>query len=123
MCVTFLAYLLFYSNILFQKKIPFYWKPKCKISTNFSKISDSLNKADLGKTVANLQKTLEKVDKMMGDLQAGKGSMGKLIKDEALYNNLEKHLNNLEGTVSQDFRHCFAFILSGPLMNWLEQFC
>ena len=67
-----------------------------KVSSNFSKISDSLNKADLGKTAANLQKTLEKVDKIMVDLQAGKGSMGKLMKDEALYNNLEQTSKELE---------------------------
>ncbi len=67
-----------------------------KVSRNFSKISDSLDKADLGKTVANLQKTLEKVDKMMANLQAGKGSMGKLINDDALYTNLEKTSKELE---------------------------
>lgn len=67
-----------------------------KVSSNFSKISDSLDKADLGKTVTNLQKTLEKVDKIMADLQSGKGSMGKLITDEALYNNLEKTSKELE---------------------------
>lgn len=67
-----------------------------KVSANFSKISDSLNKADLGKTAKNLQITLEKVDKMMADLQAGKGSMGKLLKDEELYNNLEKTSKELE---------------------------
>ena len=67
-----------------------------KVATNFSKISDSLDKADLGKTVVNLQKTLEKVDKMMANLQEGKGTMGKLINDEALYNNLEKTSKELE---------------------------
>lgn len=67
-----------------------------KVSSNFSKISDSLDKADLGKTVANLQSTLAKVDKMMANLQEGKGSMGKLINDEALYNNLEKTSKELE---------------------------
>ncbi len=67
-----------------------------KVSNDFSKISDSLNKADLGKTAKNLQLTLEKVDKMMADLQAGKGSMGKLLKDEELYNNLEKTSKELE---------------------------
>jgi len=67
-----------------------------KVSANFSKISDSLNNADLGKTAKNLQITLEKVDKMMADLQAGKGSMGKLLKDEELYNNLEKTSKELE---------------------------
>jgi len=67
-----------------------------KVSSNFSKISDSLNKADLGKTVVNLQKTLEKVDKIMANLNEGKGTMGKLINDEALYNNLEKTSKELE---------------------------
>ena len=67
-----------------------------KVSSNFSKISDSLDKADLGKTVVNLQKTLAKVDQMMADLQSGKGSMGKLITDEALYDNLEKTSKELE---------------------------
>lgn len=67
-----------------------------KVSSNFSKISDSLNKADLGKTVVNLQKTLEKVDTMMANLQEGKGTMGKLINDEALYKNLEKTSKELE---------------------------
>jgi len=67
-----------------------------KVSSDFSKISDSLNKADLGKTAKNLQKTLENVDKMMADIQAGKGTMGKLINDEALYNNLAKTSKELE---------------------------
>jgi len=67
-----------------------------KVSSDFSKISDSLNKADLGKTAKNLQKTLENVDKMMANIQAGNGTMGKLINDEALYNNLEKTSKELE---------------------------
>jgi len=67
-----------------------------KVSSDFSKISDSLQKADLGKTAKTLQNTLESLDKMMADIQSGKGSMGKLVKDEALYNNLEKTSKELE---------------------------
>jgi phospholipid/cholesterol/gamma-HCH transport system substrate-binding protein len=74
-----------------------------KVSNNFSKISDSLNKAGLGKTVVDLQKTLAKVDKIMANLQEGKGSMGKLINDEGLYNNLEKTSKELE-LLLQDVR-------------------
>lgn len=66
-----------------------------KISSDFSKISDSLNKADLGKTAQNLQMTLAKVDKIMADLQGGKGTMGKLLTDEALYKNLESTTKEL----------------------------
>lgn len=67
-----------------------------KVSNNFAKISDSLDKADLGKTVANLQTTLAKVDKIMANIQSGSGTMGKLINDDALYNNLEKTSKELE---------------------------
>ena len=67
-----------------------------KVTSDFSKISDSLNKADLGKTAKNLQKTLQNIDQMMAEIQAGKGSMGKLMKDEALYTNLEKTSKELE---------------------------
>lgn len=74
-----------------------------KISSDFSKISDSLNKADLGKTAKNLQKTLANVDKLMANLQAGKGTMGKMLNDEALYNNLSKTSKELE-LLLQDVR-------------------
>lgn len=67
-----------------------------KVSSDFSKISDSLNKANLGQTAKNLGKTLASLDKIMADLQAGKGSMGKLVTDEALYKNLEKTTKELE---------------------------
>ncbi len=67
-----------------------------KVSTNFSKISDSLTKADLGKTAKSLQSTLAKVDEMLADMNAGKGTVGKMMKDEALYSNLTKTSKELE---------------------------
>jgi phospholipid/cholesterol/gamma-HCH transport system substrate-binding protein len=67
-----------------------------KVSSDFSKISDSLNKANLGQTAKNLQKTLASVDKIMANVQAGKGSMGKLLTDEELYKNLDKATKELE---------------------------
>ncbi|MNF24033.1 putative phospholipid ABC transporter-binding protein MlaD [compost metagenome] len=67
-----------------------------KVSGDFSKISDSLNKADLGKTVKNLNATLAKVDGIMADLEAGKGSAGKLLKDEALYENIKDATKEME---------------------------
>jgi phospholipid/cholesterol/gamma-HCH transport system substrate-binding protein len=74
-----------------------------KVSGDFSKISDSLQKADLGKTVRDLNKTLASVDKIMANLQAGKGTMGKLLHDEALYANLNKTSKELE-LLLQDVR-------------------
>jgi len=74
-----------------------------KISSNFSKISDSLNKADLGKTAKSLQKTLNDVDVIMANLQAGKGTMGKMLNDEDLYKNLNRTTKELE-LLLQDVR-------------------
>ncbi|PIF30420.1 phospholipid/cholesterol/gamma-HCH transport system substrate-binding protein [Flavobacterium sp. 9] len=74
-----------------------------KMSSNFNKISDSLNKADLGKTVRNLNQTLAKVDNLMSNLNSGKGTAGKLLSDDALYNNLSKTSKELE-LLLQDVR-------------------
>ena len=74
-----------------------------KASANFSKISDSLSKANITKVVNDLEKTLSNVDKIMNDVQSGKGSLGKIVKDDALYNNLEKTSKELE-LLLQDLR-------------------
>lgn len=74
-----------------------------KVSGDFAVISDSLKKANLGATVKNLEKTLAKVDGIMANLQAGKGTMGKLLNDDALYKNLAKTSKELE-LLLQDVR-------------------
>ena len=74
-----------------------------KVSLDFTKISDSLSKANIGQIVKNLEKTLASVDKLMADVQSGKGSFGKMIKDESLYNNLDKTSKELE-LLLQDVR-------------------
>lgn len=55
---------------------------------NFAAISDSINRANLGQTVRKLEQSLANVDKIMSDVQSGKGTLGKLLKDEGMYNNL-----------------------------------
>ena len=74
-----------------------------KSSANLSKMSDSLAKANIAQTVKNLEKTLASVDKLMADMQAGKGTLGKLAKDEALYTNFAKSSRELE-LLLQDLR-------------------
>ena len=74
-----------------------------KISGNFSKISDSLSKANIGKTIKDLETTLSKVNGIMSDVQAGKGTFGKLMKDDALYTNFSKTSKELE-LLLQDLR-------------------
>ena len=74
-----------------------------KASGNFANISDSIAKADLGKTIRELQASLDKFDSIMADAQSGKGTLGKLLKDESLYQNLDKSSRELE-LLLQDIR-------------------
>lgn len=60
-----------------------------KASGNFASLSDSLNDAKIGQAFKKLEKSLANVDKIVNDVQSGKGTIGKLLKDDGMYNNLE----------------------------------
>lgn len=66
------------------------------ISSNLSKITDSIAKSDLAKTIKNLETTLGNFDKVLASIESGEGSMGKLLKEDGLYNNLEGATKELE---------------------------
>jgi phospholipid/cholesterol/gamma-HCH transport system substrate-binding protein len=74
-----------------------------KTSANLNSMSSSLEKADLGATVKKLEATLTSVNGMMTNLEQGKGSMGKLLSDDAMYTNLTKTSKELE-LLLQDLR-------------------
>ncbi|OWP83695.1 MULTISPECIES: MlaD family protein [Flavobacterium] len=74
-----------------------------KITTDFSKVSNELEKAELGKTLKNLEGTLANVNKLVSDMQAGQGTLGKAMKDEAMYNNFTKAAKEIE-LLLQDLR-------------------
>ena len=74
-----------------------------KASANFSKVSDSIAKINMGQTVKKLESTLVSVNKIMTEVQSGKGTLGKLVKDETLYNNFAKSSKELE-LLLQDLR-------------------
>lgn len=63
---------------------------------NLSEITDSLKKADLAATVVKLQTTLDSFNGVLDSIQSGSGSIGKLMNDDALYNNLEAASKELE---------------------------
>jgi phospholipid/cholesterol/gamma-HCH transport system substrate-binding protein len=63
---------------------------------SFKKLGDTLDKANLGETVAGLDKTLNNLNGVLSSIESGKGTMGKLMKDEKLYNNFEAAAKELE---------------------------
>ena len=63
---------------------------------NFAKLSDSLVNANLGQTIKKLQSTISSFDAVIAGIDRGEGSIGKLMKDEGLYNNLENASKEME---------------------------
>lgn len=66
------------------------------ISEDLSEVSTSLADANLKETISGLQSTITNFDALLSDIEQGEGSVGKLMKDEGLYNNLEGALGQLE---------------------------
>lgn len=73
------------------------------ITVNFSKISDSLSNAGLSQTVRTMEATLANLDLLLQRMEQGEGTMGKLLKDEELYENLANASRELD-LLLQDFR-------------------
>ena len=73
------------------------------ITDNFSKLSDTLANAGLGQTIKGLESTMGKINAMMEKIEGGEGSLGKLVNDKALYNNLADASRELD-LLLQDFR-------------------
>lgn len=74
-----------------------------ELTANFSKLSDSLNNAGLGRTLASLESTMANLNKVMARIENGDGTLGKLMKDEELYMNLNNASRELD-LLLQDFR-------------------
>ncbi len=67
-----------------------------KISTNLGSITDSIASSNLAQTIKNLESTIGEFDQVLSSIENGEGSLGKLLKDEGLYNNLEGASKQLE---------------------------
>jgi phospholipid/cholesterol/gamma-HCH transport system substrate-binding protein len=65
------------------------------IINNFSTISDSLAKAQIPKTFDNINSTISDLAEVVEKVNSGQGTIGLLLNDDKLYNNLQKASNNL----------------------------
>lgn len=73
------------------------------VSADLAVFSADLKQAEFSKTINDLDQTLLSVNALLEDLENGEGSLGLLLKDEKLYNNLEVATYQLKELL-QDFK-------------------
>lgn len=66
------------------------------IMTNFDNVSSNLAKADIQQTLENANKAVAELQTAVNKVNSGQGSLGQLLNDEKLYNNLESASKNLD---------------------------
>lgn len=69
------------------------------ILLNFSLISDTLAKANIAGTLSNVNSVLTKVDAITAKINNGQGSIGLLVNDQKLYDNLNKSAAQLNALI------------------------
>jgi phospholipid/cholesterol/gamma-HCH transport system substrate-binding protein len=75
-----------------------------------SQLSSSLEKADLSATIAKLQETLDGFNRLLDSVENGEGTIGLLMKDESLYNNLDGASKELEALLRDMKEHPKRFV-------------
>ncbi|MEJ1222333.1 MlaD family protein [Sediminicola sp. 1XM1-17] len=73
------------------------------ITGNFSKLSDSISNSGIAETMESLQSTIKNLDGLLAKMEQGEGTLGKLMENEELYNNMSSATRELD-LLLQDFR-------------------
>ncbi|MDO8991622.1 MAG: MlaD family protein [Daejeonella sp.] len=67
-----------------------------KIVTNFERISDDVAKANFAQTITEANKAVADLQTVINKVNSGNGTLGQLINDERMYNNLNNAAANLD---------------------------
>ena len=67
-----------------------------KISSNVNQLTDSLAQSNIKQTLVAFENTVNRLNGILSDIEQGKGSMGKLMKDESVYNNIQATTKEIE---------------------------
>ncbi|SKB34524.1 MlaD family protein [Daejeonella lutea] len=66
------------------------------IMSNFEKLSDDVAKANFAQTIAEANKAVADLQVIVNKVNTGQGTLGQLINDEKMYNNLNNAAANLD---------------------------
>ena len=70
------------------------------ILNNFSALSDTLAKAQISHTLGDVHTAITNISTILDKVNQGQGSLGLLVNDKKLYNNLENSSNELNQLIS-----------------------
>ncbi|KAA6441750.1 MCE family protein [Dyadobacter flavalbus] len=73
-------------------------------------LADSLNALRLGETVQNANRTINELHTLLASVESGQGTAGKLIKDETLYNNIDRTIVSLNKLLTNLREHPKRYI-------------
>ena len=72
-----------------------------KITSNFVKFSDTIVNANFGSTIKTFQTTLDNVNTLLSNIENGSGTVGKLMNDDQMYQNLTNASKELEELLNE----------------------
>ncbi|HOY32358.1 MAG TPA: MlaD family protein [Bacteroidales bacterium] len=87
------------------------------VIANFSSISDTLAKAHIASTINNADRSLKDFSDIIAKINRGEGSLGMLVNNDSLYNNLDKsskELNELVKDIKLNPHRYLNFSVFGP---------
>ncbi len=73
------------------------------LMTKFNTLGDSLSQLQLSETVNKANASMANINKLLTQINEGQGTLGKLAKNDSLYNNLNRFSSNLD-SLMVDFR-------------------
>ena len=71
-----------------------------KISLNLSEVSDELNSFGLSNLLSNLEVSVDGISSIVDKLDSDKSTIGKLINEDEVYNNLNSSIESLNSLIS-----------------------
>lgn len=69
------------------------------IISRIDQITDTVAQANIGSTLSETSRTIERLNKVLGIIENGKGNLGLLINDEGLYRNLNESAKKLDALI------------------------